>query len=85
MLDPSECGSCTSGQYRCPLSTTCVNSAAEYMQCPNLTGTLLDWNLPVEERIDHAVATMTLEEQTLQLQNAAPASLNVGLPFYNCQ
>jgi len=85
VLNAADCGSCSRGQYRCPLSTTCVSSAAEYMTCPNLAGTVLDWNLPVEHRIDALLASMNLADQIQQLQNNAPAAPAVGLPSYNCQ
>jgi hypothetical protein len=85
VLNRLECGSCAKGQYRCPLSTTCVDSAAAYMSCPNLAGTHLDWNLDTEVRIDMLLAVMPINEQILQLQNNAPAAPDVGLPAYNCQ
>ena len=49
----SDCTSCGHGEYRCPLPdlshdpawATCVQGAAGYLSCPNMSGTHLDWTL----------------------------------------
>lgn len=43
------CGLCAAGQYLCPDMHTCVAAAADYVTCPGLRGTHLDWTLGVEE------------------------------------
>jgi beta-glucosidase len=88
VLDLSLCGACTLGQYRCPQvpvagsTPTCVSSADDYVRCPGLNGTHLDWTAPTEGRLDALVAAMTLDEQIGQLQNAAPPVLRLGIPGY---
>ena len=42
---------CASGEYRCPISNTCVKGAEGYMSCPGLNGTHLDHSLSVEKRV----------------------------------
>jgi beta-glucosidase len=39
--------------------------------------------LPVEQRVDDLISRMTLEEKSLQMQNAAPAIPRLGVPAYN--
>ena len=87
----SDCSSCGNGEYRCPLPdlshdpawATCVKGAAGYLGCPNMTGTHLDWNLSVSERLDYLVEHTTLAEQSGQLTAGAPALTRLGIPSYN--
>ncbi|EDQ86438.1 uncharacterized protein MONBRDRAFT_28325 [Monosiga brevicollis MX1] len=83
----TDCGVCRTGEYVCPLrdsdnKTVCVRSADDYVRCPGLTGTHLDWNLTTEQRIDYLVAHTTLEEQAAQLVNTAPGLPLLGVPPY---
>ena len=57
------CGVCKKGEYVCPDQTTCVASAADYLNCPNLKGTHLDWTLSEDARLEYLVAHTTLAEQ----------------------
>ena len=59
------CGVCRKGQYVCPDQKTCVDSAVEYIHCPNLRGTHLDWTLSEEKRLDYLVAHTALQEQVI--------------------
>ena len=87
----NDCSSCAKGQYRCPLPdlshnpawATCVDGAAGYLSCPNMTGTHFDWNLSEAKRLDYLVQHMTLEEQAAQLTAGAPALERMGIPSYN--
>ena len=78
-----ECGSCKRGEYLCPSDQkTCVASAADYVKCPGLKGTHLDWTLPEDARLDYLVAHTSLAEQIGQLTNRAPAIYELGIPTY---
>ena len=74
---------CAKGQYRCPISNTCVQGAAGVLKCPGLAGTHLDYTLDTEERVSKLIAATNLTEQIGQLTNAAPAIEHAGIPAYN--
>ena len=77
------CGRCKAGQYLCPSDQqTCVDSAADYVDCPKVTGTHLDWKLDIETRLDYLVAHTDLDTQVNQLQNTAPSIDELGIPQY---
>lgn len=78
------CGACTHGQYLCPSDQkTCVDSAADYINCPMIKGTHLDWTLSEEERLDYLVNRTNITDQIAQLTNKAPAMPQLGIPSYN--
>eukprot|EP01084_Bolivina_argentea_P169080 293127_1 len=76
------CGKCLQGQYLCPISKTCVNSAADYVNCPGIKGTHLDWTLTIEQRISFLNTNLTLNEKYPQLTNDAPQIERLGIPSY---
>ena len=74
---------CASGQYRCPLTNTCVDGAAGLLRCPNITATWLDHTLSVDDRLTKLVAAANQTEMITQLTNKAPAIERLGIPGYN--
>eukprot|EP01083_Nonionella_stella_P096184 270313_1 len=70
------------GQYVCPISKQCVSGSAGYLNCHGLTGTHLDWNLTIEQRINFLLSNLSLNEKYPQLTNEAPAIPRLGIPFY---
>ena len=74
---------CSAGQYRCPISNTCVDGAAALSGCPGVKGTHLDHTLPTEDRVTSLIAAANLTEMIGQLTNAAPAIEHLGIPAYN--
>ena len=83
-LSSKSCGTCTAGQYVCPINQdVCVDSAEDYINCPGLKGTHLDWTLSIEERLLFLVNNLTLDEKYTQLTNQAPEIYRLGIPFYN--
>eukprot|EP01087_Luapelamoeba_hula_P020330 TRINITY_DN6926_c0_g1_i1.p1 TRINITY_DN6926_c0_g1~~TRINITY_DN6926_c0_g1_i1.p1 ORF type:complete len:914 (-),score=97.58 TRINITY_DN6926_c0_g1_i1:66-2807(-) len=81
----SDCGCCCHGygQYLCPDRRTCASSAQQYLDCPGLNGTLWDWNLPAEARVEWLATNTNLSEKISQLTNAAPALPRFGIPAYD--
>jgi len=79
----SSCGQCAPGQYACPFGNTCVATVEEYVSCPGLRGTHLDWNLSEDERISLLLSKLNLTDMTGQLVNNAPAISHVAIPAYN--
>ena len=77
------CGSSPTGKYVCPISKQCVNSAADYMNCPDLKGTFLDWTMSLEDRINWLSSNLIIDEKYPQLTNGAPEILRLGIPSYN--
>ncbi len=45
-----------------------MNSALDYIRCPNLAGTHLDWTLNIEERLDYLIAHTSLAEKVSQVK-----------------
>lgn len=82
-LVSSSCGICNVSQYACPLSKHCFNSIDEYVACPQLAGTHLDWRLAEEERLDRLVSRVNISQMIKQLVNNAPAIEHVAVPAYN--
>lgn len=83
VMDESFCGTCKPGQYLCPSDQkTCVDSAADYVKCPKMKGTHLDWTLPIEQRLDFLVAHTSLDTQIQQLMNGPPPINELGIPAY---
>eukprot|EP01084_Bolivina_argentea_P317680 550832_1 len=82
-IDCTNARLCKEGQYVCPISKTCINSVDQYINCPQLVGTHLDWNLTVEQRIDFLINNLTLNEKYPQLSYKAPAINRLGIPFYS--
>lgn len=75
---------CAAGEYRCPISDHCVESAAALVSsCPGLGGTHLDPKLSVEERLDYLVNAANLTQMISQLTNKAPSIKELGIPSYN--
>ena len=70
---------CSKGQYRCPVSNHCVDSAAGLLACPGLKGTHLDHRLGTEERVTKLIAAANLTDMIGQLTNAAPPLEALGL------
>jgi beta-glucosidase len=83
VLLSSHCNICSVGQYLCPNGFNCVNGAEGYLNCPNMDGTIHDWNLSPEERIDSLLEQATQDEIINQLQNQAPAIERFSIPKYN--
>eukprot|EP01084_Bolivina_argentea_P317675 550826_1 len=77
------CGSSASGKYVCPISKQCVDTVADYMNCPGIKGTFLDWTLSIDDRIAFLLKNLTLDEKYPQLTNKAPEILRLGIPSYN--
>ena len=85
-----QCGQCDKGYYLCPPSSarsaaaTCAPSAESYSKVCRIVGssTHLDPSLGVEARLDYIVSHTTLAEKIAQLQNTAPALLNLHIPSY---
>eukprot|EP01084_Bolivina_argentea_P001599 2951_1 len=82
-IDCANATLCKSGQYVCPISKICINSVDEYINCPQLTGTHLDYNLTVEERINFLINNLSLNEKYPQLDYKAPSINRLGIPFYS--
>ena len=84
--DPPVCGGKAGdkrGWYLCPSDQkTCVPSAEEYVKCPGMRGTHLDWTLDIEARLDYLANATDLQAQVDQLQNGAPALVELGIPAY---
>ena len=81
-LIAAHCGRCAAGQYLCPDTKTCVANAAAYMQCPGITGTHLDWTLPVDERVNLFMQAATTAEKIQQLQSSGPSIPRLSYPSY---
>ena len=79
----TDCSLCAKGEYRCPLSATCVSGPAAYTECPGLKGTHLDATLDDEARLDYLVSAANLTEQISQLTARAPGIPRLGIPAYN--
>ena len=74
---------CKNGDYICPISKECVNGAQGYLNCPQLKGTHLDWNLTINERIEFLINNLSINESWKQMTNEANAIDRLGIPFYN--
>jgi len=83
-LVPEACGSCTAGQYACPLSSTCAASAAAVAtSCPGLAGTHFDTSLTVEQRLDYFFTQrLTVDELTSQMTDNASSIPRLSVPAY---
>ncbi len=64
-MDCANATLCKNTQYVCPISKQCFDKVEDYVNCPKLKGTHLDWNLTLEERVNYLVNTMTLDEKQL--------------------
>eukprot|EP01084_Bolivina_argentea_P041029 75712_1 len=82
-MSPKSCGICSSGQYICPISKHCINNVSEYINCPMLKNTHLDWTLPLSQRLQFLLNNLTLTEKYTQLTNDAPEIYRLGIPSYN--
>ena len=82
-MDCTNAKLCKDGQYVCPISKKCIDKVEDYVTCPGLKGTHLDWNLTLEERVQYLVDNMTLDEKYPQLTNQAEGINRLGIPFYN--
>eukprot|EP01084_Bolivina_argentea_P041129 75902_1 len=82
-MDCANATLCKNSQYVCPISKHCIDKVEDYVNCPQLKGTHLDWNLTLEERVNFLVNNMTLNEKYPQLTNVAPGVNRLGIPFYN--
>ncbi|XP_062517183.1 uncharacterized protein LOC134192460 [Corticium candelabrum] len=84
VLDSSLCGRCKQGQYLCPLNQThCAISVEDYVNCPSIKGTHLDWTLSVDDRLQYLAKAATLMDKIGQMTNDAPALVHLGIPGYN--
>mmetsp|Transcript_10541 Transcript_10541/g.12058 ORF Transcript_10541/g.12058 Transcript_10541/m.12058 type:complete len:955 (-) Transcript_10541:4-2868(-) len=80
VLLKTDCGKCAAGLYLCPLSVNeCVSDVSK---CTTLSGTIWDWTLPLETRVEWLLNAATLDEQILQLQNSAPSIPRLAIPAY---
>lgn len=76
-------GVCKAGEYRCPLSShDCFSSVGQYIHCPGIKGTHLDWTLDDEERLDLLVKAANVTQMIAQLTGRAPAMPSLGIPAY---
>ena len=87
VLDATQdCNACPSGGYLCPTISgnpaTCISDISKYTSCPGLQGTHLDATLTEHARLEYIASHTTLLEQIAQLQNAAPAIHDQGIPAY---
>jgi hypothetical protein len=87
VMDVGLCGKCQHGAYLCPSTQakdtpTCVPTAADYVKCPDMKGTHLDWTMDAEARVDYIVAHTDLATQVRQLNNNAEAIFELGIPAY---
>ena len=73
------CGKCQAGKYLCPSLNECVD---DFAMCSGLKGTFWDWTLPRHTRVELLLNATTLNEQIMQLQNAAPAIPRLYVPEY---
>eukprot|EP00730_Choanoeca_flexa_P007214 TRINITY_DN12297_c0_g2_i2.p1 TRINITY_DN12297_c0_g2~~TRINITY_DN12297_c0_g2_i2.p1 ORF type:complete len:901 (+),score=146.73 TRINITY_DN12297_c0_g2_i2:2-2704(+) len=81
------CGVCPAKTFVCPLKSDdgtykCFSNASDYVNCPHLKGTHLDWTLTIDQRLDYLVNHTTLEQRVAQLTNTAPALPDLGVPTY---
>ena len=82
-MDCANATLCKDTQYICPISKKCIDKVEDYVTCPGLKGTHLDWNLTLEQRVQYLVNNMTLNEKYPQLTNQAVGINRLGIPFYN--
>ena len=79
-----QCAQCASGQYACPMSTSCVASPDLIPTCPGLVGTHFDQTLTIEQRLDYLInkGDWTLDEMITQLTDNATEIPRLGIPAY---
>jgi beta-glucosidase len=83
-LTKADCGSCPSGQYRCPLSLACFSGPSTYSSCPGLAGTHFDASLSIEKRLDYMFSTAwTAAEYISQMTENATAVERLSIPAYS--
>lgn len=78
-----QCAQCTAGQYACPLSSACVDSADDLTACPGLSGTHFDTSLSVSDRVDFIVNQLSLNEMLTQMTENATEIARLCVPAYN--
>ena len=82
-LTPDACGTCSAGQYACPLSATCAASAAAVSSCAGSAGTHYDSSLSIEARLDYIFAqALTVDELTSQMTDNASHIPRLAIPAY---
>lgn len=82
-LVQEQCAQCPSGQYACPLSTSCFATPSDFSTCPGLTGTHFDSSLTIEQRLDYIFAqNLTVAEMISQLTDNATQIPRLGIPAY---
>ena len=82
-LSSKSCSLCAAGQYVCPISKACINSIEQYTTCPGISGTHLDQNLSLSQRLSFLITNLSLYEKYTQLTNDAPEIYRLGIPSYN--
>lgn len=82
-LVDSACGRCQPEQYACPMSSTCIDEIEDYVKCPGLQNTYLDWTRSEDERLDMLSGSVSTSDMISQLVNNAPKIDSVEVPAYN--